>query len=196
MDKAIVDTRAEIERLKKDDSEEYERQAPKLVAMLTKLEAAKRAMELDLDGVAADIAAGRSRQSPSRPCNHWHRVASRRQERDYSMPSVKKANLAAFEARTALYQVVLDGDYKLGHEIVEENGAKATGMFGTRCATAACVPRAPRLTRDTDNASKIRTTHPTSRVRPHDRSWQREGDDGEREAVQPSSPLKKIVSLA
>jgi len=70
MDKAIVDTRAEIERLKKDDSEEYERQAPKLVAMLTKLEAAKRAMELDLDGVAADIAAGRSRQSPSRPCNH------------------------------------------------------------------------------------------------------------------------------
>ena len=73
------------------------------------------------------------------------------------MPSVKKANLAAFKARTALYQVVLDGDYKLGHEIVEENGAKATGMFGTRCATAACVPRAP--TFDERHRQRVKAPH-------------------------------------
>lgn len=52
---------------------------------------------------------------------------------DYSMPSVKRANLAAYKARKALYQVVIEGDYELGDQLVEENGNKATGIFGTRC---------------------------------------------------------------
>merc|ERR1711871_305935 len=50
---------------------------------------------------------------------------------DYSMPSVKRANLAAYKARKALYQVVIEGDYELGDQLVEENGNKATGIFGT-----------------------------------------------------------------
>ena len=48
------------------------------------------------------------------------------------MPSEKKAQLAAYKARKALYQVVCDGNEnwrELGHELVKAYGEKVTGVW-------------------------------------------------------------------